>query len=59
MLAYRAILSRIYCLKPFLVTVKCLYTQNICFVFYITDMFQSLFILVPAKFKHTFNLHKN
>ena len=51
MLAYRAILSRIYCLKPFLVTVKCLYTQNICFVFYITDMFQSLFLLVQLNLK--------
>ena len=59
MLAYRAILSRIYCLKPFLVTVKCLYTQNICFVFYITDIFQPLFILVTGKFKNTFNLRKN
>ena len=41
MLAHPAILSKIYYLKPILITVKCLCTQNICFVFYITNVFNS------------------
>ena len=59
MLAYRAILSRIYRLKPFFSNCKMFLYSNIYFVFYITDMFQSLFLLVPATFKNTLNLHEN
>ena len=42
MLAHSAILSKIYHFQLMLITVKCLFTQNVCFVFYITDMFKSL-----------------
>ena len=59
MFAYRAILSRIYRLKLFFSNCKMSLYSDICFVFYITDMFQSLFLLVPATFKNTLNLHKN
>ena len=43
MLAHPAILAKIYHLKPILITVKCLCTQNICFVFYITVMWKKCY----------------